>query len=180
VIGIKQITDVSRIKARYVYKDNMTFVASHSLFVTTNYIPIINETDHGTWRRLALVIFPYTYRKPGESLVGSMDRAGDGDLKARLRSSVSGQHDAIVTWAVEGARLSYRSGFPAMPGKVEADTRAWRKQADRILGFWEECLIADRDCCTPTTDLLTAFNTWMKQSGQHEWSKAVSQPLQES
>ena len=132
VIAIKQITDVSRIKARYVYKDNITFVASHSLFVTTNYIPIVNETDHGTWRRLALVVFPYTYRKPGESLVGPMDRAGDGGLKVRLGSSVSGQHDAIVTWAVEGARLWYRFGFPALPAKVEADTRAWRKQADRI------------------------------------------------
>ena len=53
--AIKRITDVSRITARYVFKNNMTFSTSHSLFITTNYIPVVNETDHGTWRRLALL-----------------------------------------------------------------------------------------------------------------------------
>src|SRR6185503_5350611 len=61
VTAIKQITDVTHIKARYIRRDNMSFLASHSLFVTTNYVPIINETDHGTWRRLALLEFPFTF-----------------------------------------------------------------------------------------------------------------------
>ena len=98
VTAIKQIQDVSTIKARYVFRDNFTFTASHSLFITTNYIPVINETDHGTWRRLALVVFPYTFRKPGEPLTGPTDRRGDPQLKARLRAGAQGQHDAIVTW----------------------------------------------------------------------------------
>ena len=33
------------------------------LFVSTNYKPRVDETDHGTWRRLAMVEFPITYRK---------------------------------------------------------------------------------------------------------------------
>jgi hypothetical protein len=70
VTAIKRIQDVGMIKARYVHKDNMTFPASHSLFATTNYVPRVDETDHGTWRRLALLKFPYTFRKPGEPLSG--------------------------------------------------------------------------------------------------------------
>jgi hypothetical protein len=67
VAALKQIQDVGKITARFVYQNNTTFTTSHSLFQTTNYIPVINETDHGTWRRLALLVFPYTYRKPARS-----------------------------------------------------------------------------------------------------------------
>jgi hypothetical protein len=62
---------------------------SLSLFVTTNYIPVVNETDHGTWRRFALVVFPFTFRKPAEPLSGPTDRRGDPGLKARLRGGAA-------------------------------------------------------------------------------------------
>lgn len=176
VTAIKQITDVNVIKARYVFKDNFTFTASHSLFVTTNYIPVVNETDHGTWRRLALVVFPFTFRKAHEPLTSPTDRRGDPDLKGRIHAGAGGQHDALVTWAVEGARRWYQSGFPPLPASVEANTRAWRTQADRILGFWDECLHADREACILTTDLLQVFNAWLKGNGHREWSKELFHP----
>ena len=103
VTALKQIQDVGVITARYVCQDNFTFRTSHSLFTTTNYVPVVSETDHGTWRRLALLRFPYTFRKPGEPLTGDNDRAGRPGLKARIKANADGQHDAIVTWAVEGA-----------------------------------------------------------------------------
>ena len=69
------------ITARYIRQDNITFRASHSLFTTTNYVPVVSETDHGTWRRLALLRFPYTFRKPGEEL-----QAGTTTGRATRRS----------------------------------------------------------------------------------------------
>jgi putative DNA primase/helicase len=47
VAALKRITDVGTIKARYIRQDNMEFKSTHSLMVTTNYIPVINETDRG-------------------------------------------------------------------------------------------------------------------------------------
>jgi hypothetical protein len=139
ITALKQIQDVTTITARYVHKDNFTFQASHSLLTTTNYIPVVNETDHGTWRRLALLIFPYTFRKPGEPLHSDSDRVGDPTLKARIRHGADGQHDAIVTWAVDGAIHWYTDPNTALTPttKVKADTRTWRADADSILGFWE-------------------------------------------
>ena len=175
--AIKRITDVSRITARYVFQNNMTFSTSHSLFITTNYIPVVNETDHGTWRRLARLVFPFTFRKPGEPLHAETDRRGDPRLKARLRAGAGGVHDAIVTWAVEGARSWYeRGGFLPLPPSVDADTRAWRREADRILGFWDEVLVADRESCVLATDLHEAFNGWLTGNGHHRWSKELFVP----
>ena len=116
VTALKRIQDVGRIKARYVHRDNITFTASHSLMVTTNYIPVINETDHGTWRRLALLRFRYTYRKTAAEITRPTDRLADPGLKQRIRQNLSGQHDAIVTWAIEGARDWYRQRFPGRAG----------------------------------------------------------------
>ena len=58
---------VGTITARFISQDNITFRASHTLFATTNYIPVVNETDWGTSARFALLRFPYTFRKPGGS-----------------------------------------------------------------------------------------------------------------
>lgn len=173
ITALKQISDVGEIKARYVHKDNMTFAASHSLFVTTNHIPSVNEVDHGTWRRLTLLRFPFTFRKPLETLGAEGDRKGDPGLKPRLRAGGNGQHDAIVTWAVDGARKFYRDGFLPLPLTVKADTDAWRMQSDRVLAFWKEMLIEDPSCCVTTLDLLETFNGWLKANGHHEWPKEL-------
>lgn len=87
ISALKQILGVAYITARFIRQDNLTFRASHTLIATTNYIPIVNETDWGTWRRFALLRFPYTFRKPGQALRnGVTDRPGDLTLKSRIKA----------------------------------------------------------------------------------------------
>jgi putative DNA primase/helicase len=178
VTAIKRISDVASITARHVYGRNMTFDATHTLLATTNYMPVVNEVDHGTWRRLALLIFPYTFRKPHEQLLRDTDRRGDPDLKRRIEHNVSGQHDAIVTWAVEGAMRWHRDGAAALAPSpwVDAATDMWRRTADRILGWWHAHLVADRSACIPATDMLDAFNAWLADNGHNRWSRESFAP----
>jgi putative DNA primase/helicase len=182
ITAIKQIQDVTQIKARYVHRDNITFPASHSLFATTNYVPRVDETDHGTWRRLALLRFPYTFRKPAEPLDSPCDRRGDPELKAKIRTGATGQRDAIVTWAVEGALRVANQGTQALavPASVDADTRAWRAVTDRILGYWTERLIPAHGCCVLASELLEDFNDWLQSNGHQAWSKETFTPKFES
>lgn len=189
VTAVKQIADVRRITARRTHKDNMTFDASHSLFATTNYIPVISETDHGTWRRLALVKFPFTFVKPGKPILDpDTERRGDPTLKQRIAENKTGQHDAAVTWAVDGAALWYANiaaieagdgsvaSILLSPERVEEDTLAWRMDADRILGFWSECLVADPTAIVLASDLTDVFNEWMLAGGHNAWSKETFRP----
>lgn len=179
VTTIKRVQDVGRIRARALYRDNMEFDASHSLFVTTNYVPVVNETDHGTWRRLALLRFPFTFRKAGDTLDRPTDRRGDPGLKARLRQGAEGQHDAVVTWAVEGALRVHRIGPAALAvtPRIRQDTDGWRGSADRILGYWNERLIPDASAKVSAGDLLADFNTWLVDNGHaHRWSRETFAP----
>ena len=86
VTRLKKVVGTPEITARRIRQDSVTFPTSHSLVVTTNYRPRIEETDHGTWRRLALVRFPYTYRKPDEQLQSDLDRRVDPGLRERVKT----------------------------------------------------------------------------------------------
>jgi putative DNA primase/helicase len=178
ITALKQIQDVGMITARHVYQKNMTFGSSHSLLTTTNYVPVVSETDHGTWRRLALLAFPYRFRKPWEALESTSDRRGDQTLKKRIKAGADEQHDAIVTWAVEGAMRWYADPATSLQptAKIEADTKRWRAEADRILGFWGEELIPDRDRCIFTSEALKEFNRWLGRNGHNAWSKELFFP----
>lgn len=175
---IKRIMDVGEITARHVHKSNITFRATHSLFATSNYLPIVNETDHGTWRRLARVRFPYTFRKAHEQCTRPTDKPGDARLKTRIRAGRSGQHDAAVTWVVEGAIRWYADPEHALAPTpaIVADTRAWRVEADRVLGFWDARLVADPNSFITATDLFEAFNQWLIGNGHKGWSKELFHP----
>jgi hypothetical protein len=164
---------LTSITARRVYRDNITFHATHSLFTTPNYVPVVSETDHGTWRRLAMLKFPYTFRRPGESLDTENDRVDDPTLKERIKHNTDGQHDAIVTWAIEGA-VKWDAN-PAtslqLTNTVKADTHAWRAEADRIMGFWDEHLTPDSGYRILTTEMHEIFNSWLRGNGNQEWPK---------
>ena len=178
ITALKQVQDVGRITARFIRQDNFTFTTSHSLFCTTNYVPVINETDHGTWRRLALLKFPFTFRKASEPLDAANDRRADQTLKARIKANDQRQHDAIVTWAVQGAIRWYQEGpgVLAVTERIAADTLGWRSEADRVLGYWHECLTPDRDACVITTELRDHFNEWLTTNGHNAWSKELFGP----
>lgn len=128
--------------------------------------------------RLELIIFSFTFRKPGEPLQSNTDRRGDPGLKKRIKTNTSNQHDAIVTWIVEGAIRWYADPDAALlpTFKITEDTRAWRKDADRILGFWDQELIADDDHCILATELLEEFNRWLAANGHEKWSKETFGP----
>lgn len=181
VDAVKRVTDVEYIKARYVRQDNITFEATHSLFLSSNYRPRVKATDGGSWRRLCLVVFPFEFVKPGEPLVAPYQRRGDLGLKPRIKAGKAGQHDAVVTWAVEGARRWYAwrteserasaagDELPESPcaltARVRADTLSWRSENDLVLAFWDQCLRADQGAMVSAADLLVVFNRWLAANG---------------
>lgn len=171
VARLKKVVGTPTITARKIKQDSVTYTASHSLFLTSNYRPIVAESDHGTWRRLSLVRFPFTFRKAGEPLLSEHDRAGDSALRQRLRSSRKAQQ-AALRWLVEGAVRWYQADqvMPEPPLAVVADTLDWRKEADLVLAYIDERLVFERSYVVPSTDLVADFSAWMEERGQRAWS----------
>lgn len=172
VVRLKSVIGTPQIKARLMRQDDVTFDATHSLFLSTNYLPVVEETDHGTWRRLACLRFPYTFRKPGDPLTSPHDRTGDPGLRERLALGDDGQHEAVLAWLVAGATAWYEADkvMPPLPERVQADTRAWRAESDLIVAYLDERIIFDTNAHIMSAELLDDFNEWITRRGHRTWS----------
>lgn len=167
---LKSVLGTESIKARRIRQDPVEFLTSHSLFINTNYRPVVTETDWGTWRRLSLMPYPYTFKKPGMPLETAWDRVGDPALAyAQNDPQVRA---AALSWMAEGARAWYTRGRMMLPApeRVEKETRAWRSETDLILGFSDECLKFGPELFTQTRDMLAAFNEWAGERGHRPWN----------
>ncbi len=167
---LKKLAGTREVTGRRIRQDPVTFEATHSLFINSNYRPVVDETDHGTWRRLALLRWPFTFRRRAEDLRGEMDRLGDATLRDRVKMNPQAL-EAALAWAAAGARRWYELEriMPVLPERVEADTLVWRKESDLVLAFLDERVVFDLDACIVGADLKAEFNTWIKDKGQREW-----------
>lgn len=167
---LKTVLGTETIKARHIRQDTVEFLTSHSLFINTNYKPTVTETDWGTWRRLSLMPFPFTFKKPGTPLSSSWERTGDPMLA--YASNDPEVRSAALAWMVEGAQAWYARGRMMLehPERVERETREWRAETDLILGFADERLVFEREAFTQTRDMLSAFNEWVGERGHRPWN----------
>ena len=173
-LSVKRVKDTvgtPRMKARYIRQDTVEWEATHSLFLSTNYLPVVEETDHGTWRRLLLLKFPYKFLKPHQSPSGPTELPGDAGLRRRVEKGKR-QQQAVLAWLVEGAGRWYAADqvMPEPPDQVEQNTRAWRADSDLILGYWSERIEPDHDSHIMSADLFEDFTTWLRSRGHQQWS----------
>ena len=183
-LNVKRLKDsigTPYITARRMRQDDITFKTMHALLLATNYLPIVAETDHGTWRRLALVRFPLRFVKPGNpddpddptpldvNVTSARDRVGDPSIKRHFEDTPD---PGVLRWLVEGAREWYDNGarMPTPPKRVRRDTDAWRLDADPVLGYFEERLTLDPDSAITSDDLARDFNDHLESKGHRRWS----------
>jgi putative DNA primase/helicase len=169
---LKETVGTPVMTGRYMYKSLTSWNSSHSLFLTTNYIPSVAETDHGTWRRLLMLKFPFRFVKEGRPLEGPNDRRGDSQLRQRVIDGRE-QQQAALSWAVQGAVEWYRANrlMSEPPARVEADTHSWRQDSDLILAYWDHRLEPDPQSWILGQDLLDDFKAWLAATGHpHGWT----------
>jgi len=158
------------ITARRMRNDPVTWRNGCSVTVNTNYYPLVREVDHGTWRRLAALVYPYTFRKPHEHLRDESDRLSDPGLRDRIAAGSCGE--AVLAWLVAGAMRWYQGGrvMGAPPERVRRDTAGWRKRSDLVMAYSDERLVFDGGSFVMATDLRDDMNRWLSGNGHQEWS----------
>ncbi|MEV6679442.1 phage/plasmid primase, P4 family [Streptomyces erythrochromogenes] len=172
-LNVKRLKDIAgtpRMKARKMRQDTVSWDATHSMFLSTNYLPSVSETDHGTWRRLSLLTFPFTFTKPGVAPSGPHELPGDAGLRERMTRIEP--LEAVLAWLVQGARGWYEADrqFPEEPAAVTQDTRNWRAESDLILRYWTERVRVAPDMHAMSTDVYADFSSWLKRIGKNRWT----------
>jgi P4 family phage/plasmid primase-like protien len=169
---LKTLLSGGEITARLCGKDNVTWDPTHTPFLTSNYLPRVDETDHGTWRRLARVSFPYTFRRAEADIKSTTDRLGDPGLRDRVKFGRE-QREAVLAWLVEGTTRWYGANrvLSVFPESVVTATEQWREVSDVVLRYLNDGRVEfDPDSHVISTELLADFNEWLIANGHKGWS----------
>lgn len=146
--------------ARRIRRDNVTWKATHTLALNTNYRPRIAETDHGTWRRLVLLTFTKTFE--GERL--------DRSIRQRLVSGEDGRGEAVLAWIVRGAVKHANGASLDLTERMARDTEAWRRDSDVLHQYVTERLEFDPDSAILVSDLHPDFCNFLASNEMRAWS----------
>ena len=171
---VKAITG-PEISARYCGHDSAPYDTTHGLIISSNYDPVVAETDTGSWRRLMALRFPYHYWEPGDPDMpdpqGEFDRVAEPGLRERLRDPEPALAEAVLSWLADGAREWYEHEFPPRPDRIRRDTRAWQQAASPVFGWVTENLVPDAGSHVWSAEIVTMLKQHLEAVGHPHWSE---------
>lgn len=164
---IKKLIGTSKITARRMRQDNVTFDATHSILVNSNHRPQVLENDRGTWRRLIAVPWPWTFKFAGEALDDEWERVADPTVKHGLARDIEVQKAALA-WIVAGAVRFTEAGGTCgeLPEVVRKETESWRMESDTFGTFFDQELVIDKTAVVSSKELLESYNEWLADLGK--------------
>lgn len=168
--AVKQMSATPTVKGEFKFRDEFEFTATHSLMVSANVMPRLDEGTDAVVRRLAVLPFRYRY-VPNPTRRG--DKLADAGLLRALETREA--QAAILAWAVDGARAYFAAGQHVLPatGDMQAAKDSWLGNIDTLAGFFTDMLVADEDAMIPWTHLYAAFADWQRENGGKAWNKAT-------
>lgn len=169
--ALKRLVGTQKINARPIYGKNREFENQSTIFVSCNRLPVVNETDEGTWRRLSVISFPYSYKKKQSDIVAEFDRLGSPRVlyAAQSRSNTA---KAFLAWRVKGAiewHLNEKAEYKT-PRNIEKSLEEWNESNDLILAWFNENIRQESNSFITMMDILDSFNIWLISRGHSKVS----------
>lgn len=122
---IKIMSSGETLSTRQLYGKSFTFNPEFKFIIDTNYLPEIKGTDHGIWRRIKILPFPFTVPK------SKLNKNLFNDLKFSAKE--------VLAWMVEGAVDYYKHGLSSID-IVDKATKQYRRSQDTLGSFIDACV----------------------------------------
>jgi putative DNA primase/helicase len=148
---IKQMTGGDVLKGRPLYGSWLEFNIIGKIFLATNSLPQINNTDHGIWRRIQAIPFNRTFTAEQQ----------DKDLGIKLTAELSG----ILNWAIQGC-LEWQEQGLNPPQVVLDQVRAYKTEMDSIAQFIEQECSLEADTKYSASKLYEAYRHYCQAIGR--------------
>jgi putative DNA primase/helicase len=166
--AIKSLTGEDRIVCRPLFKSEIVFKPTHTLFLHTHHIPAGLTKDFALVQRLLKIDFPYMYVDDPDAegkkypARAGLFRRKDPHLKEALRKERQG----ILAWLVRGC-LAWQEQGLSPPESILSGVDTLAREEDYIGQFMEDCLEPhpDKDSIRMScTRLHEAFRWWWAQN----------------
>lgn len=150
---LKRISGGDPITAAAKYKDEITFPPTFCLWFVANDPPVVRDDDDGFWSRMQAV--PFTSVLP--------EHRRDPNLREKLAQEE--HRKAILAWLVQGLALYLRDGLGSSSA-VDAANRAYRREMNPIVAFFDECIAeGGPDDYIPAAELRARYVGWCRNAG---------------
>ncbi|MDC0541678.1 phage/plasmid primase, P4 family, partial [Paracoccaceae bacterium] len=148
---IKQMTGGDTLKGRPLYGTYVQFEIIGKLWLATNSLPQINNTDHGIWRRIRAIPFNRTFTAQEQ----------DKHLSDQLMEELPG----ILNWAIQGC-LRWQKNELQVPQIIEDQISEYKSAMDSISQFIrEECELGKDHSCA-ASKFFQAYRDWCSGAGR--------------
>ena len=148
---IKQMTGGDTLKARPLYGSFVEFSIIGKLWLATNSLPQINNTDHGIWRRIKAIPFNRTFDAKEQ----------DKNLSDKLMEELPG----ILNWAIKGC-LEWQKNELQTPQIIEDQVAEYKSAMDSITQFIQDECELDKDHSYAASKFYQAYREWCSGAGR--------------
>ena len=153
---VKSMTGGDMQRARFLNREYFDFIPQAKILFIVNVLFGIPNDDPALLARLHLI--PFLAHFPD----------GEGQIKDYDKTMLAEEGPAILSWAMEGARIwrdgtcSYQNGRPGLwtPKVVADELRKYRKEQDTLGEFISECLLPAPGAILDKNDLQAVYNEW--------------------
>ncbi len=147
---LKAMTGRNRLRGRRLYENEFEFEASHTFFIDTNHLPVINDSDDAIWGRVKVI--PHRHRV----------KCIDPTIPDRLNE----ERDGILAWLVAGCLRWQAEGLADEPAAVRDMVRGYRDDSDPLGRWMDERTEEAPGQWVATGDLYWDYRTWCEQNGE--------------
>jgi putative DNA primase/helicase len=148
---IKQMTGGDTLKGRPLYGSYVEFKITGKLWLATNSLPQINNSDYGIWRRIMAIPFNRTFSVEEQ----------DKTLQSKLVEELPG----ILNWAIQGCLEWQREGLN--PPKIVQDQVAeYKSSMDSISQFIKDECDIGVDCSHSASQFYSEYRSWCLAVGK--------------
>lgn len=154
---IKMLSGGDAITGRELYKNNVTFPATHHAILMTNHKPHAQAGDYALWNRIRLIPFLVSFvNRPTKEF----EKQADKHLIKKLKQESSG----ILAWLVRGYLKFQEEGF-LTPQSIMVATNEYQKEEDLLGQFLEEKTYQDELAEVQASKLYSEYSTWSLDNG---------------
>lgn len=154
---VKRITGDAKISAQKKYGDVFTFAPKFNPIMMTNNLPIISETDYGTWRRIIPIPFNRRFSKEEK----------DVDLPIDLCAETS----RILGWMVKGYQKYMAKGGnleTMIPDVIARERQGYQQDMNNISQFIESKCDTGESCQIKYDILYRNYVRWVTEMGGYK------------
>ena len=146
---IKVMSSGEVLAARELHCPAFTFEPEFKCLIDTNYLPIINGTDHGIWRRIRVIPFKHTVSKD--------------KLNKNLLKELKREKEEILCLLIKYAVKYYKEGLEPCES-VEKETKKYRRSQDTIGAFVEACIKKEEGASVRARELHKAYEEFCEEN----------------